>query len=662
MPVGPGSGMMPPVTAGLSRVTTLLAFAAGAVFFIACVNVISFLLGRAFTRSHETSLRVALGARRRQLVKELLADSVVISIAGGLCGMLLALWTSRLLPAFLFEEDAERLLFAPDPFTILIASSACIVIVIVCGLVPALLIPYDRPAAVLRREGAGSSMLTSRLRATLAIAQMTSCCLLLMSTAFLINGLRAALQTSSGRRLGEAVLATVQAQTAVEQQDNTRFFQQVQQAAQSVAGVSALTWVEQPPGNQPVWRSFRIDPPRQTLRDVAMDTAWFTAASLKDFTLPPKAGRLFGFEDRACPVAIVNEEAAAQLFNTSTLGREIQDSTGLPIEIIGVLAQKANPPSGRSRPTVFYNHADQTGPAPARVPLARFRAPAPSQLKKIDLDTNVVSSNYFETLGFSLIAGREFTGSSSLRECRIAVINEEAASLYFGSKPIGAALIDEHGVRTAIIGVVRSNSLGTFERHPEPAIYFPLRQDHPPRMTLIIATHKGQSSTLADLRRQIESIPGRGTAPVVIETLATHLAHTSLAPLRIATVVIGASAITALLLSTLGLFGTLSDAARQRRRDLAIHIALGAQRWRVILQVLKEGGQLAGVSSGVGILASLALARLFAHSTSVNSFPALWVWLIAPLLLAVGVLIASILPARRALLINPLTIMRDDNS
>jgi hypothetical protein len=71
-----------------------------------------------------------------------------------------------------------------------------------------------------------------------------------------------------------------------------------------------------------------------------MDIAWFTPGSLKLFTFPPKAGRLFGFEDQTCGVAIVNEEAAAQLFSTNTVGRVIQDSSGLSVEIIGVLAQK----------------------------------------------------------------------------------------------------------------------------------------------------------------------------------------------------------------------------------------------------------------------------------------------------------------------------------
>jgi len=89
------TGMTPEMAQGISRVGTLLSFAAGPVFFIACANVAAFLLGRASARSHETSVRVALGASRGQLARGLLADSIVISIAGGALGSLLAMWTSR---------------------------------------------------------------------------------------------------------------------------------------------------------------------------------------------------------------------------------------------------------------------------------------------------------------------------------------------------------------------------------------------------------------------------------------------------------------------------------------------------------------------------------------------------------------------------------------
>ena len=647
-----------PVTAqGISRIATLLGFAAGGVFFIACANVVSFLLGRVFARSHETSLRVALGASRGQLARELLCDSIVISVAGGALGLLLAVWTARVLPALLFEEDAQRLVFAPSLSSIVAASAVCIGITIVCGLIPAFVTPDDRPGTVLRRESTGPSKVLRRLRMGLVVAQMTSCCVLVIATAFLLDGLRAALQTSAVYRLGDPILATVQTQPDT----GIRYFHHVEQAAQSMPGVSGIAWAGRLPGSQPAWQSFRIEPAHLPLRDITMDLAWFTAGSLKLFTLPPSAGRLFGFSDQTCRVAIVNEEAAAKLFGRNTVGRTIQDPTGLPVEIIGVVAGKVRPAAKANRPTIYYNHADQAGPAPQPMSLARFRAPVLSELASAELDTNVVSPSYFQAMGLSLIAGQKFTDLRMPGQCRVGVINAEAAALYFAGNSLGSAVIDQRGIRTAIIGVIRSRPLGTFQRHAEPAIYFPMSQDCLPRMTLIAGAREAKGPMLADLRRRIESVPGRGPAPVVIQTLAAHLAHTALAPLRIATMILGASAATALILSILGLFGALSDAARQRSRELAICVALGAQRWRIVYYVLKEGARLACAGTLAGLLGSVALSRLLARITPGNRSPALWVWLAAPLVLFVAVVLASLLPARRALLINPLTIMRDDN-
>ncbi len=145
-------------------------------------------------------------------LRELLFDSVIVSIAGGAAGMLLAAWTSRILPALLYEEDAGRLVFAPDLFSLVAASAACAGIMIVCGLLPVLVIPHDRPATVLKRESSGPSAAVRRLRLGLAAAQMASCCVLVVSTAVLIEGLRSALVTSAGHRLGHTFLATVQAE------------------------------------------------------------------------------------------------------------------------------------------------------------------------------------------------------------------------------------------------------------------------------------------------------------------------------------------------------------------------------------------------------------------------------------------------------------------
>jgi len=165
---------------------------------------------------------------------------------------------------------------------------------------------------------------------------------------------------------------------------------------------------------------------------------------------------------------------------------------------------------------------------------------------------------------------------------------------------------------------------------------------------------------LEQLLRKIEPVPGRGPSPVVVKTLDTYLNQTALAPLRIATMIIGASATIALILSVFGLFGALSDAVRQRRREFAVRIALGAQRRHVVSQVLQEGLRLAAAGAVTGTLGSLLLSRTLAGIIPGNGSPAIWVWMAAPLLLAASVTLASVLPARRALIVNPLTIMRDD--
>jgi hypothetical protein len=108
----------PDHAAAMLRVGVLLRGAAGAVFVVACANIAAFLLARSSARSKETSVRVALGANRFQLATQLLADSVLISTAGGALGAVLAMWTANVIPALFFEPDAEQLVLASGSKTL----------------------------------------------------------------------------------------------------------------------------------------------------------------------------------------------------------------------------------------------------------------------------------------------------------------------------------------------------------------------------------------------------------------------------------------------------------------------------------------------------------------------------------------------------------------
>jgi hypothetical protein len=636
-----------------------LSFSAAAVFFVACINVSSFLLGRAFRRSHETSLRIALGATRAELLRDLFADSLVISIAGGAMGLLLGILTAHALPAFLFEEDAQRLSFAPRLLPILTTSTACIVLTLICGMMPILGTVTDRPWMILQRETGSSSKAIQRLRSVLVVAQITICCMLVTCTTLLLDGLHRALETGAGQRLGDPVLLTVQPQAQPDGPEvDVHYFFKVEQKAKSVAGLSPLAWTARLPGNQPTWQTFRIQQTSPQYRNVALDIAWLTPDSLKLLDDQPMAGGMFGLDDQGHKVAIVDQEAAAELFGRQTVGVVVRDPADLPIEVIGVVKKKSNPANQQGHPTIYYGYIDQLN-APSPIRNALFRVPLVPPAEGIELNENVVSANYFDALGMAWIAGQKFPENPTPGRGRMAVLNQEAAELYFNGDALGAGIIDDSGLRTEIIGVVKSQVFGTFEQQAEPTIYFPMWQDCAPRMTLMLKHSQWNRGRAADLLHQIEGVPGRSSVPVAIKTLVTQLAQSGLAPLRIATLIGGASAATALLLSILGLLSSQSDAERQLQRDRALRIALGAQRWRVVLLVVKNAGQLAFIGTVVGTLLSFAFFRLLISETAAVASPPPQVWVIAPLLPAAVVVMASMFSARRASAIPPSLIMRD---
>jgi hypothetical protein len=259
------------------------------------------------------------------------------------------------------------------------------------------------------------------------------------------------------------------------------------------------------------------------------------------------------------------------------------------------------------------------------------------------------------------------------------VINQEAADLYFGGKPLGAEIIDQNGGQTEIIGIVRSQNLGVFQQHAEPTIFLPMWQEYPLRMTLIVrashpsAQNMGEQNmaeqnmgeqnmgerNMAELRRTIESVPGHDMASPDIKTLDTQLARSAFAPLRIATLIALASALAALTISLIGVFSIESNVHRERRRVLALHLAFGAQGWRILSKSLIESGRLVFVGCVAGTLFSIALQRLLLSGTGLIGQPPFRAWLFALLLPALAVLLSGAIAALRSSRVDPMAIMHD---
>lgn len=657
----PYNGLPPEAAAGMSRLMTLLPVAAGAVFLIACANVAAFLLSRASARAHETSARVALGASRRQLATQLLVESALLAVTGGAVGALLAYWTAQIVPAFLYDVHAEQLTFAPAVGAIVAAASACIGITILCGMLPWFEIRHDDPAAVLRREAAGPSGAMLRLRAALVVAQMTCCCVLAVSTGLLFESFRAALRTGAAENLGEPILASVESLRDDRPDLGLEYFQTVERTLLSLPGMSSASWVSVAPGGRAPWESVRIEPPNLPLRDETLDVITFRPETIKTVVMPPVAGRMFGRGDApgGCRVVIVNEAAAKVLFGGDAVGRFLDDAAGQRVEIIGVVANPVGKSGTPHIPVVYYYGDQNSAPVGVDGPAA-FRVPElPAESATGVLDARVVSPGYFAAMGFTKTDGRIFESEPMPSDCRAGVLNREAADLYFGGQPVGGAIIDGWGRRTQIIGVVESAVLRAAQKRTEPGVYTSLTQDFVPLMTLILGARRADDEVLASVLRGAESVTGGRVTPAGVRSLEAQLARTSLAAERIATVLVGAVAAIALMLGALGIAGALSEFARQRRREFALRTALGAQRSRIVRQVLTAGLRLAGVAIVVGLLCSVLVSRWLAGFTSSPQAPPFWIWLTGPVLLLAAVVVASVIPARRAMMVSPLTIMRD---
>ena len=653
-----GDPLTPELIAALDRISRLLRMAAVAVFVIACGNVASFLLSRAAARSRDTALRVAIGATRGQLIRQVLADSIIIGIAGAAGGAVMAFWIARLVPALLFDQDAEQMLFALDRGNVLLITAACTAVTVVCGLLPLIELRHDQPAAIMQRETAGPSRASATLRSGLVVVQMAACTLLVISAGLLLAGFKSALQTSAARRLSAPIVVSMEAlQTSsksVERANGLGYFEAASRALREVAGTTSFTWTASVPGNRPALQAFAVETPRMATRSLKLISTPFTRSTFNTIATPPIAGRLFGAIDSGpCGGVVITREAAREIGGDTIVGRSIETPAGQWVEVVGVVAALDDP-----TPRVYRYMPDAEEPYPA-AESASFRALQPSGSQRIELDVNIVARNYFEFMGLPLIAGRTFDQHADA--CRVAIVNKEAADLYFDGDAVGGAIIDGRGRRTAIAGVVESNRLRASQRPVQPTIYLPMDQDYLFRMTMIAETGGTSAAVRTRLLRRLQTIPGGREDRIIVTTLDHHLSRTAYAPERIASVLVGSSAAVALLLGMLGLYGTMSDAARRRQREFALRIALGARSGHVVGQVVAEGLRLVAVGSVLGLLGSIVVARTVSEVAPIEGMPSPWIWIAAPSVLALAVAIAGVMPARGAAATDPLTLMRDDS-
>ena len=138
------------------------------------------------------------------------------------------------------------------------------------------------------------------------------------------------------------------------------------------------------------------------------------------------------------------------------------------------------------------------------------------------------------------------------------------------------------------------------------------------------------------------------------------MSKTSLGPERVATALVAVSAGIALALAIVGVYAVMADSVREKKREIALRLALGAQARRIVAEVLRGGLRIAGAGAIAGTALSWLAVEGLTRAAPGFAAPAIWMWLACPVALIAVVTFAGILPARYALAIDPLTLMREE--
>jgi predicted permease len=279
----------------------------------------------------------------------------------------------------------------------------------------------------------------------------------------------------------------------------------------------------------------------------------------------------------------------------------------------------------------------------------------------------LISPHMFETLGTSLVAGRDFTWSDLYDVRDVAIISENLARQTWGSAAaaIGKRTREYYGSKDApwrdIVGVARDVYDDGLYQAPPATIYWPARvrspMYQPRRVSIAIRTDlAGTEGLLHQVRTAVSSV--HDSIAVAQAVTLGELYEASMAPTSFALVMLAIAGTMALLLSVSGLYGVLSYAVSQRRREIGIRVALGAQAHDIRSLFVRRGLLLAGIGAVFGIAGAIGSTRLMESLLfGVSPLDPL-TFAVMPVVLTLVAVLASYLPACRAVAVDPVETMR----
>jgi predicted permease len=533
------------------------------VLFIACANIANLLLARATSRQREIAIRLAMGASRNRLLRQLLIESTLLALLGGLVGLAVATWGKGRLwavssPFLPFSVDLKL-----DTKVLLFTLGLSVLTGLLFGLAPA--IQASRPSLVpgLKEQESGGHRFNRRfgVGSILVVAQVALCLVALILSGLFLRSLNQMQRTDPG-------------------------FETEQMALISFSDLAG--------------QGYTPDQTAQFYKDVIAKVA-----------------------------KVPGVEAAAM-------------SEFMPLVDGGAIRY------------IFLNgqHQYQGG----------YGVPVLSA---------VVGAGYFKTMGIPVVSGREFDQNDYMKfygeghEVTVdgkplVLINETMAKKYWpGQNPIGHKL-QAFGVPPyfEVLGVVKDSKYVSLGEEPRPYIYFSLTQHTRPVMSMFIRTGDDPKAALEGARKAVLELDPK--MPLLNVATYSEVMEQALLIPRLGAGLLALFGVLALALAMIGTFGVMAYLMGQRRYEIGIRMALGADRADVLKLVLGQGMKIVALGIVLGLILSYATTHAFSEFlTGVSAFDAVSFWGSALVLLAVA-FFAVYLSTRRATGVDPMVALRYD--
>jgi len=528
-------------------VVAMLSATVAFVLLIACANVAGLLIARSTARRTEVAIRVALGAGRGRLIRQLLSESVLMSLIGGTVGLVLAAWATNFMahPPKMFGVPLSidaRLDTEVLAFTLVVATLAGILF----GLAPSLMASRVDLVPALKGEEGGRRSRKSPLRAGLVAVQVAISLVLLVGAGLLLRSVLAARTMNLGFKPNDILSLAVDTSAAGYDTAHVKtFLRQVIDNVGSIPGVQSAAVAQAGP--------------------VAQQYSYSTTAEIDGYQPLKEESMTIGFD--------------------------------------------------------------------------------------------MISPGFFQTLGLPLRAGREFTWTDDEKAARVAIVNETLAKKYFpGKSAIGQRLKGETDKWDEIVGVVADTKYQSMSEKPTAYFYVPFQQTQGSRIALFVRTGTAPESLGNTIQAAVVKMdPALGVSN--LQTMRQTI-EKSLVGFEGTALMLSIAGFIGLLLATIGIYGVVAYSVAQRTHEVGIRMALGANPENILGLILRQGMAPALIGIVIGLAGSFALTRLIEGQLyGVKPTDPLTLAAVSVLLCLVTAA-ACVIPARRAMRVDPMVALR----